>query len=68
MKEYPVNEYNVVRFKVHVGGMNKTFNVVSLEWKYFNHEEKLIASFIDSCGIEYVYIDGKQNKLIMEEK
>lgn len=58
----------MIRFKVYVGGMNKTFNVVSLEWKYFNHEEKLIASFIDSCGVEYVYIDGKQNKLIMEEK
>ena len=58
----------MIRFKVYVGGMNKTFNVVSLEWKHFNHEEKLIASFIDSCGVEYVYIDGKQNKLIMEEK
>ena len=58
----------MIHFKVYVGGMDKVFDVVSLEWKHFNHEEKLIASFIDSCGVEYVYIDGKQNKLIMEEK
>ena len=58
----------MIHFKVYVGGMDKMFNVVSLEWKYFNHGEKLLASFIDVCGVEYVYIDGKQNKLIMEEK
>ena len=60
--------HGMIRFKVHVGGMNKKFDVISLEWKHFNHEEKLIASFIDSCGIEYVYIDGKHNKLEMEKQ
>lgn len=58
----------MIRFKVYVGGVDKVFDVVSLEWKHFNHEEKLIASFIDACDVEYVYIDGKQNKLIMEVK
>ncbi len=58
----------MIHFKAYVGGMNKTFNVVLPEWKHFNHEEKPIASFIDVCGVEYVYIDGKRNKLIMEVK
>ena len=57
----------MIHFKVYVGGMNMEFDVVSLEWWHFNHEEILVATFIDTCGIEYVHIDGKQNKLIMVE-
>lgn len=57
----------MIRFKVYVDGMNREFDVVSLEWWHFNHEEILVATFIDTCGIEYVQIDGKRNKLVMVE-
>lgn len=62
----------MIHFKVYVGGMNREFDVISLEWWHFNHEEMLVAAFIDTCGIEYVYIDGEKKQTcnggIMEEE
>lgn len=63
--KFPECGGEMIHFKVYVGGMERCFDVVSLEWRHFNHEEKLLASFIDACGVEYVHIDGEQNKLVM---
>ena len=62
-----MGEMNNARFKfrVYVSGRKKTYDVVSIEYRWFNHELETIAAFLgdNEETVEYVTVDCVHNTL-----
>lgn len=62
-----MGEMNNARFKfrVYVSGRKKTYDVISIEYRWFNHELETIAAFLgdNEETVEYVTVDCVHNTL-----
>lgn len=54
-----------LKFRVYVFGRKKTYDVVSIEYRWFNHELETIAAFLgdNEETVEYVTVDCVHNTL-----